>query len=163
MALYLDPRPTDIEVIEAIRYHFPISVQRAMLSTQLYSIREALDLLKQVEIMESHEMYNKSWNFTTAHGHNTSRPGPAQHTGNQNWGQGQVRHTQYHQHHSRNNNYRGPRQTFIAENGRTNRGLEGLKFLTPRPRHLTPAMKASGQPHLGQTPAGIQNFKCRRY
>jgi hypothetical protein len=38
MASYLEPRPTDVEVIEAIRYHFPISVQRAMLNTQLKSI-----------------------------------------------------------------------------------------------------------------------------
>jgi hypothetical protein len=27
MASYLDPKPTEVEVIEAMRYHFPISVQ----------------------------------------------------------------------------------------------------------------------------------------
>jgi hypothetical protein len=40
MASYLDPRPTDVEVIEAIRYHFPIAVQRAMLTNQLRTIEE---------------------------------------------------------------------------------------------------------------------------
>jgi hypothetical protein len=33
-ASYFEPRPTDSEVIEAIRCHFPIGVQRAMLSAQ---------------------------------------------------------------------------------------------------------------------------------
>jgi hypothetical protein len=45
MASHLEPRPSDIELIEAIRYHFPIQVQRVMLGTQLHSIGEALDLL----------------------------------------------------------------------------------------------------------------------
>jgi hypothetical protein len=44
MASYLDPKPSDIEIIEAIRYHFPISLQRAMVSMRLTSIGEALDL-----------------------------------------------------------------------------------------------------------------------
>jgi hypothetical protein len=38
MASYLEPRPTDVEVIEAIRYHFPWGVQRAMLTNQLHTI-----------------------------------------------------------------------------------------------------------------------------
>jgi hypothetical protein len=52
MASYLDPKPSDTEIIETIRYHFPISVQRAMLSIQLISIGEAVGLLKRVEIMK---------------------------------------------------------------------------------------------------------------
>jgi hypothetical protein len=38
MASYLEHRPSDTEVIEAIRYHFPIHIQRTMLGTQLRSI-----------------------------------------------------------------------------------------------------------------------------
>jgi hypothetical protein len=48
MASHLEPRPSDTEVIEAIHYHFPIHVQRAMLGTQLRTIVEALDLLREL-------------------------------------------------------------------------------------------------------------------
>jgi hypothetical protein len=43
---YLDPKPSDIDIIEATKYNFPISIQGTMLSMQLTSIGEALDLLK---------------------------------------------------------------------------------------------------------------------
>jgi hypothetical protein len=42
IAPYLDHKPTEIEIVEAIRYHYPIGIQRAMLSTQIKSIEEAL-------------------------------------------------------------------------------------------------------------------------
>jgi hypothetical protein len=29
MAAYLDPKPSDIEIIEAIRYHYPLNHQKA--------------------------------------------------------------------------------------------------------------------------------------
>jgi hypothetical protein len=57
MASYLEPRPTDVEVIEAIRHHFPVMVQRAMIGTQLSTVGEALDLLKRVEMMEGNGSY----------------------------------------------------------------------------------------------------------
>jgi hypothetical protein len=59
MASYLEPRPTNVEIIEAIRYHFPIGVQRAMLTNQLRTIEETLDLLKRVEVMEASEGFQK--------------------------------------------------------------------------------------------------------
>jgi hypothetical protein len=59
MASYLESRPTDVEIIEAIRYHFPIGVQRAMLTNQLRTIKETLDLLKKVEVMEASEGFEK--------------------------------------------------------------------------------------------------------
>jgi hypothetical protein len=65
MALYPDPEHSDIEIFEAIRYHFPISVKRAMSSMQLASIGEALELLKKIEIMETQEMYNKGHNLNS--------------------------------------------------------------------------------------------------
>jgi hypothetical protein len=60
LATYLEPRPNDVEIIEAIRQHFPITVQRAMLSNQLNTVQETLDLLKRVEIMEGSEAYRGS-------------------------------------------------------------------------------------------------------
>jgi hypothetical protein len=59
MASYLEPRPIDVEVIEVIRYNFPIGVQRAMLTNQLHTIEETLDLLKRVEVMEASECFQK--------------------------------------------------------------------------------------------------------
>jgi hypothetical protein len=51
----LSSRTSDTEVIEAIRNHFPINVQRVVLGTQLHSIGEALDLLKKVELVENND------------------------------------------------------------------------------------------------------------
>jgi hypothetical protein len=51
-AAYLEPKLSDIEIIEAIRHHFPITVQRAMISSQLTSVEQAVHLLKRVEITE---------------------------------------------------------------------------------------------------------------
>lgn len=90
-----------------------------------------------------------------------SRSEPAKQTSDRNRVQGQLRRIQYYQPNSLNNNHRGPDVNFIAENGRMNRGLEGFIILTPRSRHLTPAMKAGVDPHLGQTPARILKIKCR--
>jgi hypothetical protein len=57
MASYLDPRPSDVEIIEAIRFHYPMGIQKSMLSSQLRGIGEALDLLKRIEVMESSESF----------------------------------------------------------------------------------------------------------
>jgi hypothetical protein len=57
MTSYLEPTPTDVEVIEAIRHHFPVMVQGAMIGTQLSTVGEALDLLKRVEMMEGNGSY----------------------------------------------------------------------------------------------------------
>jgi hypothetical protein len=51
MASYLEPTPTDVEVIEAIRHHFLVMVQRAMIGIQLSTVGVALDLLRRVEMM----------------------------------------------------------------------------------------------------------------
>ncbi|PNF36604.1 hypothetical protein B7P43_G13842, partial [Cryptotermes secundus] len=61
-ASYLEPRLSDIEIIEAVRFHYPIQIQRAMLSNQLTSIGDALDLLKRVEVMEASEGYQRPHN-----------------------------------------------------------------------------------------------------
>jgi hypothetical protein len=58
-ASYLEPKLSDIEIIEAVRFHYPINVQRAMLSNQLISIGDALDLLKRIEVMETSESFKQ--------------------------------------------------------------------------------------------------------
>jgi hypothetical protein len=57
MASYLESRPTDMEVIEAVRRHFPVMVQRAVIGTQLSMVQETLDLLKRLEMMEGDGSY----------------------------------------------------------------------------------------------------------
>jgi hypothetical protein len=59
MAAYLEPRPSEVHLIEAIRAHYPISVQCAMLTNQLQTIEQALDLLRRVELMEQADHYQK--------------------------------------------------------------------------------------------------------
>jgi hypothetical protein len=62
MATYLDPRPSDSEILEALRYHFPIGVQRTLLTSQPRTLEETLDLLKRVEMMESDGGFQRSQN-----------------------------------------------------------------------------------------------------
>jgi hypothetical protein len=96
MASYLEPRPTDVEVIEAIRYHFPLGVQRAMLTNQLHTIEEALDLLKRVEVMEASEGFQRPHSQPQTHNPNTSVAGsnPARND-RRGQTQNQVRQIQY--------------------------------------------------------------------
>jgi hypothetical protein len=61
MAAYLDSRPSDMELIEALRAHYPVGVQRAMLTNQLQTIEQALDLLRRVELMEHAENYQRPY------------------------------------------------------------------------------------------------------
>jgi hypothetical protein len=107
MASYLEPRPTDVEVIEAIRYHFPLGVQRAMLSNNLSTIEGTLDLLKRVEVMEACEGFQRPHNQPQTPQHNTTRPHPNsprddRRTQNQN----HVRQVQYSRPRNRNWNRR---------------------------------------------------------
>jgi hypothetical protein len=59
MASYLDHKPSDIEIIEALRYHYRLNVQRVMLNIEIKTIGEALDLLRRIELMETRESHNK--------------------------------------------------------------------------------------------------------
>jgi hypothetical protein len=75
MASYLEPRPSDVEVIEAIRFYFPIGVQRAMLTNHLRTIEETLDLLKRVEVTEASEGFQRPHNQPQQHNNpKTSKP-----------------------------------------------------------------------------------------
>jgi hypothetical protein len=57
LAAYLEPRPSEVDLIEAVRAHYPIGVQRAMFTNQLQTIEQALDLLRRVELMEQVDNY----------------------------------------------------------------------------------------------------------
>jgi exonuclease VII large subunit len=59
LAAYLEPRPSEADLIEAVRVHYPISVQRTMLTNLLQTIEQALDLLRRVELMEQADHYQK--------------------------------------------------------------------------------------------------------
>jgi hypothetical protein len=122
MASYLDPRPTDVEIIEAIRYHFPIHVQRVMLGTQLRSISEALDLLRRVELMEEQHSYQGSPNGGSGPQQSSNRPGYTR--------QGQVRHIQYHQGTGIRDN-EVPDATTVTEGETKIRGARDRKTLHP--------------------------------
>jgi Ni/Co efflux regulator RcnB len=122
LASYLEPRPSDIEIIEAIRQHFPITVQRAMLGNQLKTVQETLDLLKRVEIMEGSDA------------HRGSNPAPFQqnppedrrNTNHQNYNRYRdtqdvrnIQHDRYHQGNYDQRNNRG-RQAYYQDWRRRN-------------------------------------------
>jgi hypothetical protein len=62
MAPYLDTRPIDVEVIEAIRYHFPIGVQRSMFTNQLRTIKETLNFRNAPSFQGNQEPVQRSEN-----------------------------------------------------------------------------------------------------
>jgi hypothetical protein len=96
MASYLEPRPTDVEVIETIRYHFPWGVQRAMLSNQLHTIEGTLDLLKRIEVMEASEGFQKPhYQPQTSQHHATRQPPNSPRNDRRGQNHDQVRQIQY--------------------------------------------------------------------
>jgi hypothetical protein len=110
MASYLDPRPSHVEIIEALRFHYPIGVQRAMLTTQLKTIEDTLDLLRRVEVMEASEGFQRP-HFQNPQQQQQQQPHAARHnqqSGNDRRAQTQnhVRQIQYSPHRNRNNGNR---------------------------------------------------------
>ncbi|PNF34392.1 hypothetical protein B7P43_G14526 [Cryptotermes secundus] len=103
MASYLDPRPSHVEIIEAIRHHYPIGAQRAMLSNQLGTIEGTLDLLRRNEVMEASEGFDRPHYQAPQQHPNVARNN--QQTGNDRRAQTQnhVRQIQYSPHRNRNN------------------------------------------------------------
>ena len=108
MASYLDPRPSHVEIIEAIRYHYPIGVQRAMLSNHLQTIEATLELLRRVELMESSEGFHRPHQPQQQPQHHPNVPRQIQQGGqNDRRGQNQnVRQIQFSPHRNRYNGNR---------------------------------------------------------
>jgi hypothetical protein len=98
MASYFDPKPSDPDLYEAKKSHYPIAVQRAMLTNQLRTVEETLDLLKRIEIMETSEGFQRPNAPPQSHHQNAPRQGnnPPRndHRGQT---QPQVRQVQYQQ------------------------------------------------------------------
>jgi hypothetical protein len=59
---YLQPKLSEVEIVEAIRFHYPTHIQRMLLTIPSKNISEMLNLLKRIEAMESHESYIKTTN-----------------------------------------------------------------------------------------------------
>jgi hypothetical protein len=55
MASYLEPKPTEIEIIEAPRFHYPIDIQKSLLNIQTRTIIETLEILKRIELLDIQE------------------------------------------------------------------------------------------------------------
>jgi hypothetical protein len=51
LAKYLEPRPTDVEIIEALQTHYTQEVQKLLLSIQ-NTINEAVEILRKLELIE---------------------------------------------------------------------------------------------------------------
>jgi hypothetical protein len=66
LASYLEPRMSDAEWIDALKFHFPIYVQNAFAAARLISIQDAIDLLKTLEVVESRENQRKLNSTTSA-------------------------------------------------------------------------------------------------
>jgi hypothetical protein len=55
LASYLVPKMTDVELMDALKFHFPIYVQNSFAAAQLTGVQDALDLLKRLEGIEIRE------------------------------------------------------------------------------------------------------------
>jgi hypothetical protein len=95
MASHLEPAPPTIELIEALRQHYSIHVQRVMLGTQIHSIGDAIDLLKRIELMEDQVYSHRTPNNPQAQDANQNqRAGHPRHYQDRNRVHGQVRNVQ---------------------------------------------------------------------
>ncbi|PNF35692.1 hypothetical protein B7P43_G17395 [Cryptotermes secundus] len=140
MASYLEPRPSDTEVTEAVTHHFPVMVQRAMIGSHLSTVGEALDLLKRVEMMEGDGSYQGSNPVThqpdqTSRGNPPSREGYERSRPNQYY----ARRVQY----DRRNEY----CRYDNRRGHLTRGGFGSSARDMEPVNSRPAAGNSLNPH----------------
>jgi hypothetical protein len=92
MASYLEPKPTSVEIIEAIRFYYPVGVQKAMLTNQLSTIEGTLVLLKRSEVIDAGEGFHRP-------------PNPPQNQHPQIWQVQYQRPRNRNHHNQRRNNY----------------------------------------------------------
>jgi hypothetical protein len=55
LATYLKPKVSDVELTDALKFRYPIFLQNGFAAAQLTCIRDALDILKRLEAIESRE------------------------------------------------------------------------------------------------------------
>jgi hypothetical protein len=53
LASYLDPKPTEVEITEALRSHYLPYIQRAMVNKQLKTIADTLEALRRLELIDN--------------------------------------------------------------------------------------------------------------
>jgi hypothetical protein len=63
VATYLQPKLSEVEIIYAIHLHYPLHIQRVLLTVQSKNISETLNLLKRIEVMENHKSYLRTANM----------------------------------------------------------------------------------------------------
>jgi hypothetical protein len=121
LASYLEPRPSDIEIIEAIRQHFPITVQRAMLGNQLNTVQETLNLLKRVEIMEGSEASHRPNSSPFQQNPHEDRRNTNHQNNDRYWENRNVRNIHYDRNYQRNYEHRNNgRQAYYQDWSRRN-------------------------------------------
>jgi hypothetical protein len=60
LATYLDPRPTDIEIIEALQTLCSYEIQRTLLNMHTNTISETADMLRKLELVEKPTRSNQA-------------------------------------------------------------------------------------------------------
>jgi hypothetical protein len=55
LASYLEPKMPNVELIDAVKFHFPVYVQNSFAAAQLTCVQDALDLLKRLEGIDTRE------------------------------------------------------------------------------------------------------------
>jgi hypothetical protein len=105
-ASYLEPKLNPVEIIQLLRTHYPVHIQRVMLSNQLSTIEQALDLLKQIEMMEvKSESSQRPHNVVPNQINNSPRHYPNNSRGGRVENRREVRQVQYdHRNRRRNGN-----------------------------------------------------------
>jgi len=76
LASYLEPKMSDVEFMDAIKFHYPTYVQNSLATAQLTSIQDGLDLLKRLEGIATREDMRR-FNPTAS----SQNPGPSRSQG----------------------------------------------------------------------------------
>jgi hypothetical protein len=104
---YLDTKPTETEIIEALRCHYPFEIQRALVQTN--TIKETLEILRRLELLETQEQYSRI---------EMRNPNQVREDRNAKYRSLETRplNKDYRNYHVRNRNEYRPRGNFSAEN-----------------------------------------------
>jgi hypothetical protein len=66
LSSYLEPKMLDIELIDAMKFHFPIYVQNAFASAQVSAVQDGIDLLKRLEMIGSRKKQRRYSSTTSS-------------------------------------------------------------------------------------------------
>jgi hypothetical protein len=156
---YLEPSLSPEEVIDAIRYHFPISVQRAILCTRPKTIGEVVELLKGIETIEGQESYHSTPPPHSNFGRNNYRNEQNSRENGRNRGQQYARNTQYQRQYAGNSPSRqqGRRDGYEGGEREDERGRRKRRIEEPEEQgyHVSAERRGLAPPREGERqPAG---------